>query len=144
MTVQTKLASSLQTLSCSSSGSRTQSPHQLSHGPSPAVSYNSLANLEDLDLDSGTGNFPHSRPIGQTAKFRTTSHVTHMSHAEVTEMEALWSKDDGNKGRLLLAALKVTLKPGENRVRVEGKVQDYCKTFDPERGHSSQKGQFTI
>ena len=57
---------------------------------------------------------------------RGSSHVvTHISHATITEMEAGWhGGEEGNKGReVMLMARKVDLKPGENRVRLEGKVR---------------------
>lgn len=124
-TVQTKFASSLQMLSGTSSVNHT--PYRAPRGPSPTVSVSSLLNLDELDLALQGKQLPHSRPIGAGSKMRGGSHVvTHISHAAITEMEASWhGGEEGGKGReVMLTAMKVDLKPGENRVRLEGKVRE--------------------
>lgn len=50
--------------------------------------------------------------------------MTHISHAALAEMEIGWSQEEESiKGKeLLLSAVRITLTPGENRVRLQGKV----------------------
>lgn len=121
-TVHTKSATSLL------HSARPRTPykaHQNSKTLAPALTNtSSLGNLEELDLNLNINHLPHSRPIGETAKFRsTTTTVTHISHAEIAEMETAWQRDDVSKGRQLsLLATDITLKPGENRFKLQGKV----------------------
>ena len=119
MTVQTRFAGSIV-----SSASHT--PLKTHHAPSsPMVSAHSLLNMEELDLELNSTRLPHSRPIGGS-KIRSTSQLvtTHLSHSAIAEMEAgTLGEDGGGKGKeLVLIATKVSLKPGENRITLQGKV----------------------
>ena len=83
----------------------------------------SVTNLEDLDLDSDTSSYPLSRPIGESNKFRSTAHVTHISHADIAELEANMRVEESGSGQLLVfASLGLSLDPGLNRIKVHGKV----------------------
>lgn len=119
--MQTKLVDSpISPTQGSAPSSGMHTPHRSHLGASPALSYNSLTNLDDLDLESES-SLPHSRPIGESSKFRSTTHVTHMSHAEISEMGALWKADE-EISLLSLAAVGVDLSPGQNRIRLHGKA----------------------
>ena len=125
MTVQTKLADSpVSPTQGSAPSSGMHTPHRSHLGASPALSYNSLANLDDLDLESESC-LPHSRPIGESSKFRSMTHVTHISHADITEMGALWKADE-EISLLSLVAVGIALTPGQNKFRVQGKVCSNC------------------
>ena len=118
VTVQTRFAGS------SGPSSVNHTPHKSRHAPSPAVSVNSLLNMEDLDLELNSMHLPHSRPIGGNSKFRSTTQMTTLlSHSVIAEMEAGGMVEEGGKGReLVLIASKVNLKPGENRIRLRDTV----------------------
>ena len=88
---------------------------------SPTLSQSSLGNLDDLDLESASAH-PHSRPIGESSKYRSTSHVMHISHADITEMEALMRHDE-ETSLLSFMATGEELRPGSNRFTLKGKVR---------------------
>lgn len=118
-TVQTKVAGI--------SSTAQQNPRKSLQTTPPAPSAHSLPGMENLDLELNINHLPLSRPIGESSKFRSSSQVvTHLSHAAITELEAGWHQlhaEDSAKGReLLLTAMQVHLKPGENRVKLQGKV----------------------
>lgn len=123
-TLHTKLATPLHDYPATSSSSHT--PHKAPpHGHSRNVSINSIPNMEELDLELNISHLPHSRPIGESSKLRSSSHaVTHISHAALAEMEMGWGKgEESVKGKeLLLSAMRISLQPGENRVTLQGKV----------------------
>ena len=76
---------------------------------------NSLGNLQDLDLESDTSNWPNSRPIGQHAKARSSSNM-------VTLIKGADLEGEGG-GEFMLMAMRMKLQPGENRILVVGEVQ---------------------
>ena len=78
---------------------------------------NSLGNLQDLDLESDTSNWPNSRPIGQHAKARSSSNM-------VTLIRGADLEGEGG-GEFMLMAMRVKLQPGENRILVVGEVHVY-------------------
>jgi len=99
---------------------------------SPTLSQSSLGNLDDLDLESGSAR-PHSRPIGESSKYRSTSHVMHISHADITEMEALMRHDE-ETSLLSFMAAGVELSPGANRFTLKGKVRVWPYGFGADKG----------
>ena len=78
---------------------------------------NSLGNLQDLDLESDTSNWPNSRPIGQHTKVRSSSNMVTLIRGADLEGEG------GGGGEFMLMAMRVKLQPGENRILVVGEVQ---------------------
>ena len=87
-------------------------------------SLTSLGNLDDLDLESES--LPPSRPIGELSRYRSnTQLITHISSADIAELESGLGEESRRRGKSpdpVLTAMKVTLRPGENRIRMEGKV----------------------
>ncbi len=75
--------------------------------------------LDDLDL-SGNDGVMGSRPIGGEGKYRTTSSVTLISSAAIAELV----DEDGGRGKHpdMLREMGVALKPGNNTIRLSGKV----------------------
>ena len=87
---------------------------------------NSLGNLQDLDLESDTSNWPNSRPIGQHAKARSSSNM-------VTLIKGADLEGEGG-GEFMLMAMRMKLQPGENRILVVGEVQQ-MHTHSPHTLH---------
>ena len=122
VTIQTKLSDApMSPTPNSTPSSGMQTPYKNHPSTSPTLSYNSLAILDDLDLESGL--HPHSRPIGESNKHRSTSHVTHISHADITELEATWRHDE-EVSLLSFVAVGINLTPGLNKIPLKGKVWD--------------------
>lgn len=123
-TLGTKAASSLH--DCPTSSSASHTPHRAPPlANSPNVSVSSIPNMENLDLDLSVSHMPHSRPIGESSKVRPSGQmVTHISAAVLAEMEAGWSQgEESLKGKeLILSVRSLTVRPGENKFLLEGKV----------------------
>lgn len=120
----------------------TVTPQKEPETSSSSPSINSLTNLDELDLSSG--KLPPSRPIGKLTNMNVHSYtwslilgageigkhrsnantVTHISSSDIAE--AGWGDETRGRSKscdLMLIVMKVTLKPGHNKILVEGRVR---------------------
>lgn len=61
--------------------------------------------------------------VGQLGKFRAnTNTVTHISSSDIAE--AGWGEESRKSRDLMLILMRVTLKPGHNKITVNGEVRE--------------------
>ena len=77
--------------------------------------------LRDYHLYSPFHILHSNSPIGQLGKFRAnTNTVTHISSSDIAE--AGWGDETKKSRDLMLIVMRVTLKPGHNKITVDGEV----------------------